>query len=167
MTNSLIKVYMSLYSNIWAFCHDNPFLSVSYLHCFLFVCFYFRPLNKKSKVRCLKLFLFFSLKQGCWYAFLFISRMGERREWKEQRVGDRILQWDHFGVILWGLWLIYCGILCHFKYTASAVSYEKHLFHTPLFAPWSTCIFPLVFHLRVFWDDLWNALLLCSLHHLY
>lgn len=76
----LIEVYLSyIIVIIQAFYHNNPFLSVSYLHCFLFVCFYFRPLNKKSKVRCLKLFLlFFSLKQGCWYAFY--SPLGWERE---------------------------------------------------------------------------------------
>lgn len=122
------SVYVLCNSNVWAFYHNSPFLSVSYLHCFLFVCFYFRPLNKKSKVRCLKLFfiIFFSWKQGCWYAFLFLSRMGERRAWKEQRGGGRLLQWHHLGVTF-GEFMVYCSIYYHFKNTVSRPTLQLSL----------------------------------------
>lgn len=74
---------------------NNPFLSVSYLHCFLFVCFYFRPLNKKSKVRCLKLFLsffFFHESKVVDMHFIHLQDWGRARSMKEQRGGDRLLQ---------------------------------------------------------------------------
>lgn len=100
---SLIKMYILYNSNIWAFYHNNSFLSVSYLHCFLFVCFHFRPLNKKSKVRYLKLFLLISLKQSCLCAFLFTLGW-ERSLWR--KLGWGRLLWGHLGVFLWGLFMV-------------------------------------------------------------
>lgn len=74
------------------FYHNNPFLSVSYLHCFLFVCFYFRPLNKNSKVRCLKLFFIYFFHESKVVDMHFYSSLGwERGEMKDSEGGARFL----------------------------------------------------------------------------
>lgn len=101
-----VKMCISYGSNIWTFYHNTSFLSVSYLHCFLFVCFHFRPLNKKSKVRCLKLFLLFSLKSSCLCVLLFTFRMGEKCV-EETGVGTDDFRWSHTGVFHWVFYGVY------------------------------------------------------------
>lgn len=91
----LIKVYISYIIVIYEhFYHNNPFLSVSYLHCFLFVCFYFRPLNKNSKVRCLKLFfILFFFHESKVVDMHFYSRLGwERGEMEGSEGGAGFLR---------------------------------------------------------------------------
>lgn len=138
---------------IQAFYHNNPFLSVSYLHCFLFVCFYFRPLNKKSKVRCLKLFLlFFSLKQGCWYAFY--SPPG----WEREHERNRGVGTDFFSDITlessFGVYGLLWYILPLLKHTASTATLQLSPRRTlfPNMLPWfqslSICTFPSLLHLK-------------------
>ena len=81
------SVYVLCNSNVWAFYHNSPFRSVSYLHCFLFVCFYFRPLNKKSKVRCLKLFFIIFFHESKVVDMHFCSSPGWEREERERNRG--------------------------------------------------------------------------------
>ena len=115
----LMSVYVLCNSNVWTFYHNNPFLSVSYLHCFLFVCFYFRPLNKKSKVRCLKLFFIIFFIKARLLICIFIPLQDGREKsvkgtegWGQTSAVTS--PWSH----LWGF-MVYCSIYYHFKNTLS------------------------------------------------